>query len=121
MGLFNLLSTDSRNTIVKKGMDMLDDAFYTKQEKAEAYKDLVNKANEQYLAGLKDNNATRSITRRWLAIPTFYTWIGFVITWTACSIFAPDTAKILAQGMTQISAVVTVIAGFYFGGHFIKK
>lgn len=117
MGLFNLLSTDSRDSVVKGGMKMVDNAFYTKQERAEAYKELVKQANDAYLAGLKDNNATRSITRRWLAIPVFYTYIGFVITWVVTSIFMPDAAEILVKGIGHISALTMVIAGFYFGNH----
>ncbi|MBW2645076.1 MAG: hypothetical protein JRE23_02655 [Deltaproteobacteria bacterium] len=111
---------------VKSGMGMLDNAFYTDQEKA---KD-AGKVMETWLAIQKataNENSVRSITRRILAWIIMGTFVLLVV--AACIVwkFDPGWAAYIKDTIvdTKLAYLALIVGFFYFGsyglGTLIKK
>jgi len=111
---------------VKSGMGMLDNAFYTEQEKAVE----AGKVMQTWLAIQKataDENSVRSITRRILA--WFVTGMFLLLILFACVVYRFDSnwAVFIMDMITksQLMYLTMIVGFFYFGsygiGTLIKK
>lgn len=122
MGLLSsLLSPKTGADIVKSGMGLVDNAFYTEQEKAKNYKELTEIAMKHDQMAWADNNTARSITRRWIACSITFVFLlavlvlGIVYMIPALS-YAEDGLKFIIQMVDQ---PFTIVLSFYFGTHAI--
>ena len=111
---------------VKSGVGMLDNAFYTDQEKAANNVKMM----EVWLEIQKttaSENSVRSITRRILAwlIMGVYTFIVIAacVIWKIDSVWAEYIKNMLTE--TNLSYLALIVGFFYFGsyavGQYIKK
>lgn len=100
---------------VKSGVGMLDNAFFTDQERAVA----AQKFTETWLSiqdKIASENSLSSITRRILAYMIMSTFLGLVV--FACMIWKYDSAwsayvlKVLAE--TQIGVLAVAVGATYF-------
>ena len=104
--------------VVKEGMKLVDNAAFTKQEKAKHNKNLIKIASDY----MKTKFNLSSRTRRWLA------WMfggSYCITYLITFIFTIFDEKIgkrLEHLMVSIDlkTIVVMIATFYFGSHLIN-
>lgn len=111
---------------VKSGMGMLDNAFYTDQEKAVD----AGKIMETWLkiqGATASENSIRSITRRILAWLIMGVFLFLVV--SACVIwrFSPEWAMYIKSIIVdvQIGYLAMIVGFFYFGaysvGQYMKK
>lgn len=111
---------------VKSGMGMLDNAFYTEQEKAENAGKVMNTWLEIQKATAQENSI-RSITRRilaWLIMGLFLLLVlAACIIWKFDAGWAEYTLSVV--GKTNLSYLAMIVGFFYFGsygiGTLIKK
>lgn len=99
------------NSAVKQGLDLVDNAFYTDQEKAENKKDML-KAYEPF-----------KITQRLLAL--IWTLFSILLLSLATALHImnfDDDAEFILDLMAsyQIHYIALIILGFYFGGGFLN-
>lgn len=104
------------------GMTMLDEAFYTEQEKAEN----AVKVMDTWLkiqGAIADENSIRSITRRILAWFIMGTFLFLVV--SACVIwrFNPEWAEYIKTMLidSQVGYLAMIIGFFYFGSYGLKS
>jgi type III secretory pathway component EscT len=95
------------NNVINSGINLIDEAFYTDDEKAEQ-KRLLLKAYEPYKL------AQRMLVA--LFIPVF---LGLVIVDFGLSFFVDVSAQV-SMIDDYLSLPVTLIVGFYFGGGAIE-
>lgn len=112
MGLFKKkIDTQKAFDTVSSGIDKL---FYTKEEKADA----SAKAFEQWLEWYKqanDENSTRSITRRYLAVMFATVFLVLLLSSGVCWLFDADYAAFLWELSKTVAPYVGSIMAFYFG------
>ena len=111
---------------IKSGIDMIDKAFYTDQEKAENQ----NKMTEIWLKLqmiLANDNSVGALTRRIIAFLVFSTFVFLLI--FACIVYKFDrewAAFVLKVVLdTQLAWIVATITVFFFGlygwGKYVSK
>lgn len=111
---------------VKSGVGMLDNAFYTDQEKAVDGQKIMDLWLEIQKTTASENSI-RSITRRVLAWVIMGTYVLIVL--AACVIWKFDSgwAKYILSLLTEtnLSYLALIVGFFYFGsyavGQYIKK
>jgi len=119
MGIFSkIFGTD---TIIKKGMDLVDEAFYTDEEKAD---------DKQKMASLKINNKIKlleayapfKVAQRYLAVLFAIVFLGTYII-TLVMYFLNEDIKGLVEVMKLFSIdwIMLTIVAFYFGGGFMES
>ena len=106
---------DAAADTIKTGTSMLDNAFFTEQERSAA----MQKFTETWLSiqdKIASENSLSSITRRILAYMIMSTFLGLVV--FACMIWKYDSAwsayvlKVLAE--TQIGVLAVAVGATYF-------
>jgi len=102
--------------VIKEGMSLIDDAFYTDGEKAEdALKSKQQKTNNKI--NLLNAYAPFKIAQRYLAIMFGITYISTYIAVLIMFAFNKDVSGVMnILKMFQIDWIMLVIVGFYFGG-----
>ena len=135
MKLFSFLRTSQKTTDtvfsgILKGADKL---ILTEQEKLE----YSQKAGELWLKAqeaMRQENSARAVTRRMIAVPAVYIWLGCQLLSVAAGILATLVglaAKEWIEPLLQISEIATaqaesmdaVVLGiivFYFGPHVVS-
>lgn len=107
MGLFSkIFGSDSH---IKKGFDLIDEAFHTSQEKAED----VRKVISQKIDLLKAYEAFK-IAQRFLAV--IYS-VPYVLAWfiTFCVSFISEVDRQIELLSGDIGMINLIIISFYFG------
>lgn len=113
MGIFSRLFGSDK--VVQAGIDGIDKAFYTSEEKAEdslkrlSMKEALLKAYEPFKIAQRYMMIIVGIP--YVTAWTFAFFVGFFMT-------VPDTATALLEG--RMGDVFYIIAGFYFGGGLIE-
>ncbi len=115
-------AADTVSTAVKTGFGMLDNAFYTDQEKAADSREGMKIWLEiqKVLAG---ENSLRSITRRiiaWAFVAEFL--LAFNVGLVCALFFEAKVEKVVAIAATfQLGYIVLTIVAFYFGTYGIGQ
>ncbi|MCK4522019.1 MAG: hypothetical protein KAU20_05580 [Nanoarchaeota archaeon] len=103
---------------VKGGMDFVDKAFYTNQEKAEN----ANKLMEVWVkiqGAIAQENSIRSVTRRLLAWATMGLFLFLVF--MACALWKidPEWAKYIKDTTIEMKlAYLALLVGFFYFGSY---
>lgn len=90
--------------VMKKGTDMLDNAFYTEQEKAAGHIRLLQ-AYEAF-----------KVAQRFLAVIVVPPWVLGWFTCFVCSFFDVDLTQPIAILEGKLGLAALTILGFYFAG-----
>jgi hypothetical protein len=107
---------------VKSGVGMLDNAFYTEQEKAANNAKMMDLWLEIQKTTASENSI-RSITRRYLAWVVMGTYVLIVL--MACVVWKSDPAwaeyilSLLTK--TNLSYLALIVGFFYFGSYAIGQ
>jgi len=107
---------------VKSGVGMLDNAFYTEQEKAANNAKMMDLWLEIQKTTASENSI-RSITRRYLAWVVMGTYVLIVL--MACIVWKSDPAwaeyilSLLTK--TNLSYLALIVGFFYFGSYAIGQ
>ena len=113
MGIFSrIFGTDEA---IKTGFELVDQAFYTKQEQSE---DAIRATNTKI--GLLKAYEAFKVVQRWLAV--FYC-VPYVIAWFVtfvCSFFMNTDAQFKLLVESDISMANIIILTFYFGGGMLE-
>lgn len=123
MGFWDFFGTtkviDTVADTVKSGVGMIDNAFFTDQEKAKAGLDYANAWLQIQLA-LAQENSLSSITRRMLAWTIMGVFLFLVL--FACIVwkYDPEWSKYILQVLenTTIGWLVVAVGATYFVGYF---
>ena len=107
--------------IIEKGVDLIDEAFYTDSEKAEDNKEMIKYKAENKIR-LLEAYAPFKIAQRYIAIVFLFCFtISFfgILIMTGLEI---DTAKYLKViDAFNIEWIMFTIVSFYFGGGFMES
>lgn len=126
MGFWNIFGTsrvvDTVADTVKSGVGMLDNAFFTDQEKAA----MAQKFTETWLEiqkALASENSVSSITRRILSYLIMGTFLGLVV--FACLIWRvdPDWSRYVLQVLkeTELGILALAVGTTYFVYYGVKQ
>ena len=104
--------------VVKSGVDIVDKAFYTEQEKADNNTKVMDVWLKLQML-LANDNSVSAYTRRMIAFLSYT--IFFILVIFACVVYKvdPEWAKFIIETVInlQIAWIVLVITGFFFGGY----
>ncbi|BDD10871.1 hypothetical protein FUAX_40870 (plasmid) [Fulvitalea axinellae] len=119
MGLFGKKNLDAQKMFdtVTSGIDKM---FYTNEERAEADMERV-RAHTEYVKGTLEENGTRSVTRRYLAVMIMAVFLGLVVGAVAAYPFDREYAKFIFEVATSIFTLAMMVAAFFFGSHMIRN
>jgi len=107
--------------VISKGVEMLDDAFYTDSEKAEDKQKMQELKSKSKIDLLKAY-APFKVAQRYIAIVFLFNFTLSFILILGMTVFKLDTAEALAVvGAFNISWIMITIVMFYFGGGFIDS
>jgi len=111
--------------IIKKGAELLDEAFYTDEEKAQDKERLIQLKAEQKIKLLEAYHPFK-VTQRILAVAFVFTFLFIVINGILGALYGwVDMNKVkdaleFAESV-NLGSIVMIIVGFYFGGGFIES
>jgi len=111
--------------IIKKGTELLDEAFYTDEEKAKDKEKLIQMKAEQKIKLLEAYHPFK-VTQRILAIAFTFTFLFIVINGILGALYGwVDMQKVndalkFAESV-NLGWIVMTIVGFYFGGGFVES
>jgi len=111
--------------IIKKGAELLDEAFYTDEEKAKDKEKLIQMKAEQKIKLLEAYHPFK-VTQRILAVAFVFTFLFIVINGILGALYGwIDMEKVkdaleFAESV-NLGSIVMIIVGFYFGGGFIES
>lgn len=112
--------------VVKSGVDMVDKAFYTNQEKAENQIKLTDVWLKLQMLWANDNSIS-AMTRRLIAFMSFFTYILLIIFVCVVWKFDKDWAAFIIKTIVDLQLawiVVTItiaLFGFYGFGKYVSK
>ena len=126
MGIFaNIFGTSKATTaIVKTGLNLLDDAFYTTEEKSEDKRQFQLQMSNEILSWVKQTSGQR-IARRFIAMIVTLLWSGLWATSVLlqfAAIFLSGeivnelrlASDLAAESAENISGEFMLVLGFYF-------
>ncbi len=123
MSVFTWLFGDSNsaNSTVEKAGKMLDDAFYTDQEKANN----KNKVLDWYLK-YQEATAPQNVARRIIALIVTALWAFLVLLAVTVHFFEPEHVDgifsdfIFKTLSENVNTPFSIIIGFYFAAHLMR-
>jgi len=114
--------------VVDTGKELLDEAFYTDQEKAADRGQARDKAQGMVVEWMQASTGSRlarriialSITTTWLALFLFATFASVVAVWATGNADQLNTAAALIDDRAErMSSAVMLILGFYFAAPYM--
>jgi len=124
--MFNFLKNIfGGSEIIKKGAELLDEAFYTDEEKAKDREKLIQMKAEQKIKLLEAYHPFK-VTQRVLAISFVFTFLFIVINGILGALYGwvdMDKVKdaLKFADSVNLGNIVMVIVAFYFGGGFVES
>jgi hypothetical protein len=111
--------------IIKKGADLLDEAFYTDEEKAKDKEKLIQMKAEQKIKLLEAYHPFK-VTQRILAIAFTFTFLFIVINGILGALYGLVDMNRVKEALdfansVNLGWIVMAIVGFYFGGGFVES
>ncbi len=114
-------SSDSANTTVEKAGKMLDDAFYTNQEKATN----KNKVLDWYLK-YQTATAPQNVARRIIALIVTGLWAFLILLAVLIHFLEPEHgdgafSEFIFDTLSEnVNTPFSIIIGFYFAAHMLR-
>jgi len=124
--MFNFLKNIfGGSEIIKKGAELLDEAFYTDEEKAKDKEKLIQMKAEQKIKLLEAYHPFK-VTQRVLAISFVFVFLFIVINGILGALYGwidMDRVKdaLKFADSVNLGNIVMVIVAFYFGGGFVES
>ncbi len=118
MGLLKTLFGGSKNaeTIITKGAELLDNAFYTKQEKAENKKSLWGLWIEYQKA-----TSGQNLARRVIALMVVGVYLFLILFAVAVLPFIPKWSEMIFVILREtLMKPFLLVIGFYFATHLLR-
>jgi F0F1-type ATP synthase assembly protein I len=111
--------------IIKKGAELLDEAFYTDEEKAQDKERLIQLKAEQKIKLLEAYHPFK-VTQRILAVAFVFTFLFIVINGILGALYGWVDMKRVKDALefansVNLGWIVMTIVGFYFGGGFVES
>ena len=111
--------------IVEQGSKLLDEAFYTDQEKAKDTQKLIE-LKTQAKVDLLEAYHPFKLTQRILAIAFTFTFLFIVINGILGALYGIVDMKKVKEALdfadsVNLGTIVMLIVGFYFGGGFVES
>lgn len=123
MGFLNSIFGSSK--IVTQGLDMVDKAFYTDEEKAQDNQKIYAEKIDMKIKMLQAYHPYK-VTQRFLAICFVFIYLFIMLNgilgqlYTVISVSDVKSALEFANSM-YLGQIVMLIMGFYFGGGFVES
>jgi len=121
-GFIASLLDPTNSGVLKKGLDLIDNSYFTDQEKAKNRLKLVKSHTKFVETAVTNENQTRSLTRRFIALIVILAWVPFFITVCVLGIYSivKNTGQLpqLLDFITTINTPTIMILAFYFGSQF---
>ena len=113
------------NDVIKKGAELLDEAFYTDEEKAQDKEKLIQLKAQTKIDLLRAYHPFK-VTQRILAIAFVFTFLFIVINGILGALYGIVDMKRVKDALefaesVNLGAIVMIIVGFYFGGGFVES
>jgi len=111
--------------VIKKGAELLDEAFYTDEERAKDKEKLLQMKAEQKIRLLEAYHPFK-VTQRILAVAFVFTFLFIVVNGILGALYGwIDMQKVkdaleFAESV-NLGSIVMIIVGFYFGGGFVES
>ena len=132
--MFNFITSlfdETNSSTLKKGLDLIDNSFYTEQEKQGAKSELLSakieliKEHSNFVkTALKDENKGRSHTRRFMAMTVIFLWIPTEFALSVLGIYYiiydPSKLSLVKDLMYVTSQPTLMVLGFYFGSQVLS-
>jgi len=111
--------------IIKKGAELLDEAFYTDEEKAQDREKLIQMKAEQKIKLLEAYHPFK-VTQRILAVAFIFTFLFIVINGILGALYGWVDMNRVKEALdfansVNLGWIVMTIVGFYFGGGFVES
>ncbi|AZV46853.1 hypothetical protein C3L23_06075 [Nautilia sp. PV-1] len=111
--------------IIKKGADLLDEAFYTDEEKAKDKEKLIQMKAEQKIKLLEAYHPFK-VTQRILAVSFTFTFLFIVINGILGALYGWVDMNRVKEALdfansVNLGWIVMTIVAFYFGGGFVES
>ena len=111
--------------IVEQGSKLLDEAFYTDQEKVQDKQKLIE-LKTQAKVNLLEAYHPFKLTQRILAIAFTFTFLFIVINGILGALYGIVDMKRVKEALdfadsVNLGTIVMLIVGFYFGGGFVES
>lgn len=109
--------TSTADNVINKGVDLVDKAFYTDQEKAEGKLNIL-----QWYLKYQQATAPQNVSRRIIAFEVVSLWVLFCIVWLILVLFGFNgTADKVFNFMVDVIAKpFAIIIGFYYAAHVVR-
>jgi hypothetical protein len=114
----------------KAGRDLLDEAFYTKQEASESQAAATTESRQYLIRWLEATNPSR-VARRVIAFATTFTWLGLYVFATVldfAGVWAGKlhdkliiSAELIDARADEMLPVVGLVYGFYYAAPHIGE
>ena len=122
MGFFSAIF--GNNNIVKKGIDLIDEAFYTDEEKAEDKMKLLEKKSEIKIEQLKAYHPYK-ITQRFIALSFIFVFLFIMLNGIIAQLYGIVDIQNVKNALKfankmWLGEIVLIIITFYFGGGAIE-
>ena len=122
MGFFSAIF--GNNNIVKKGIDLIDEAFYTNEEKAEDKMKLLEKKSEIKIEQLKAYHPYK-ITQRFIALSFIFVFLFIMLNGIIAQLYGIVDIQNVKNALKfanemWLGEIVLIIITFYFEGGTIE-
>jgi len=122
MGFFSAIF--GNNNIVKKGIDLIDEAFYTDEEKAEDKMKLLEKKSEIKIEQLKAYHPYK-ITQRFIALSFIFVFLFIMLNGIIAQLYGIVDIQNVKNALKfanemWLGEIVLIIITFYFEGGTIE-
>jgi len=119
MGLLKKLFNSQ--DFVEKSLSGIDKAFFTKEEKSESAKKIMD-AHTEFVKSSLAGSTVSSITRRYIAVAIMAVFLLLVLFAVVIYFFDKDYAGFVVQVIKEeLGNLVLLVAGFYFGSYLISN
>lgn len=105
-------------TPVDKTLKMIDNAFFTEQERAERRRQVVTDYLEHQRLILQNDTHYRSVTRRYIALAFVVAYVVVLVLVLISPVIGNEA--LYSQAMGELTPIVILIITFYFGTGAIK-